>query len=139
MKVTPEGFEPTTSISVKAALNPFELRGHHIIYLRFPSFPTKTMSKHTVKTTIGDIDGWEISTSLWSQDVQLRYLTGRVASWELRARERDHPPPHIHCWKAGAHVVVNLEDGLPYKIRSGKPKENDIRRLRKGIKDNMEH
>ena len=32
----------------------------------------------------------------------------REAGFELRIYTLDHPPPHVHVWKAGAVVKINL-------------------------------
>ena len=97
------------------------------------------MSEHRLKSIIkfkdDDMGGWEISFETKSPErLERRKRVDEVAGWNMQAYPKDHPPPHIHCWKDGAHVVVNLDNNLSYRVRSGKPKINDIRRLRARVK-----
>ena len=38
----------------------------------------------------------------------------QINGFDVRIYPRDHPPPHVHCWKQRAELVVNLE---PISVR----------------------
>ena len=44
----------------------------------------------------------------------------KVDGFQIRIRlpPREHGPPHVHVWKAGAFVVIDLASGeLPTRVR----------------------
>ena len=70
------------------------------------------------------MEGWEISIETpWSGRLQKRERVDEIAGWNIDVHPNDHPPPHVHCRKDRAHVVVNLDDDLTHTVRSGKPKK----------------
>ena len=101
------------------------------------------MPQHIVTSVLqfkdDEMDGWEISVqTISSGRLQKRERVDEIAGWNIDVHPNDHPPPHIHCWKDGACLVVNLDEKLTYKVKGGKPKKNDIRRLRSRVRDNRD-
>lgn len=64
---------------------------------------------------------------------QTRDRIGVVAGGNVTVPVGDHPPPHAHWFKDGVEVVVDLIDLTIKRVR-GKLKEDDRRRLLKGIR-----
>ena len=55
---------------------------------------------------------------------------GEKAGWAIEVHPSDHPPPHVHCWRDGIHVVVVLGEELKIDYRTKRrPKKGDSRRL----------
>ncbi|MDQ3753481.1 MAG: DUF4160 domain-containing protein [Acidobacteriota bacterium] len=45
----------------------------------------------------------------------------RLNVFDVRVYTHDHPPAHVHVWKAGAEVIINLGDELhPPSVRENK-------------------
>ena len=78
-----------------------------------------------------DLRGWEFSFEV-EPVFQSRDRLGTVNGWSVHAPVDDHPPAHVHCRKDDVEVVVYFDD-FRVKRKRGKPKENDIGRVLKGI------
>jgi hypothetical protein len=51
----------------------------------------------------------------------------REAGFEVRIYSLDHPPPHVHVWKAGAVVKIDLATAEVVEV-AGAISDRDIRR-----------
>jgi hypothetical protein len=51
----------------------------------------------------------------------------REAGFEVRIYTLDHPPPHVHAWKAGAVVTIDLATHEAVEV-VGKISDRDISR-----------
>lgn len=58
----------------------------------------------------------------------------RREGFEVRIYTLDHPPPHVHVFKAGAVVRILLSTGLATEI-VGEISDRDIRRAERLVAD----
>jgi hypothetical protein len=54
----------------------------------------------------------------------------REGGFEIKINLKDHFPPHVHVWKAGAEVRINLVTG-DLMTSDSKMSSNDIRQGRR--------
>jgi hypothetical protein len=59
----------------------------------------------------------------------------RQAGFEVRIYTLDHPPPHVHVWKAGAVVKIDLATHEAVEV-SGEISDRDINRAERLVARN---
>ena len=102
------------------------------------------MKTHTavaqLKLKDEDLEGWTVFFETESSHrLETRRRVADIAGWNIQAYPNDHPPPHIHCKKDGAEVIFAFEGkDIICKERRGKTKDNELSRLRRGIKRQKE-
>ena len=64
----------------------------------------------------------------------------KQAGFQVRIHSDDHPPAHVHVWKAGDEIVIDLgADNVPPSIRENKTmRRSDARRAVLLVEDNQE-
>ena len=61
----------------------------------------------------------------------------RREGFEIRIYTLDHPPPHVHVFKAGAVMKIDLSTGMVTEV-VGKISDRDVRRAERLVADNIE-
>ena len=59
----------------------------------------------------------------------------RQAGFEVRIYTLDHPPPHVHVWKAGAVVKIDLATAEVAEI-AGAISDRDVKRAERLVARN---
>ena len=59
----------------------------------------------------------------------------RQAGFELRIYTLDHPPPHVHVWKAGAVVKIDLATAEVVEV-AGAISDRDVKRAERLVARN---
>jgi hypothetical protein len=59
----------------------------------------------------------------------------RQAGFEVRIYTLDHPPPHVHVWKAGAVVKIDLATAEVVEV-AGAISDRDVKRAERLVARN---